>query len=154
MNLHAVTIATLAVASVWVARSTYQDHGTADQLENTVDTRQADPLYRFVEARDFTGSWDDDELWKALGGVDGIRRMREDSKRARRLARQVKQTSDCQELSKEVELKAFYLSVMTRVCQVEHALKTRIPSLPRIQARSCARLYCDLMASLETVTSL
>jgi hypothetical protein len=153
---YVVVTAAASVASVWIARTVVRRECSIPELIAQLESSRADRLYPFVEGKDFASGWDDDALWAAIGGMDGIWKMRHDSGILITVSRYIKQTDEtCEEAATELFLKACYLQwLMSVLCVVEEMAKIHIPSIPRIQARSCARLYCDLMASLDTVMSI
>lgn len=146
-----VLIATLG----WAAYIVLRRRRSIPQLVEQLEISRADRLYPFVEGYDYSASWNDNALWAAIGGTGGIWEMRRDCGILMTIARNVKKTTPaCEEIAQNMFVKAFYLrSVMTWLCVAESLVIIRLPSFPRIHARSYARLYCDMAASLDTVLS-
>ena len=144
------------VAIVWIARMTSRRRRTIPQLVSQVEWSRSDRLYPFVAGYNLSSSWDDDALWAAIGGREGLWKIRQECGLLMTIAQHVKNEEPaCIQLSQDIFIKAFYLrGIMTWLCLAEEFARMNIPSIPRIHARSYARLYCDMAGSLHTVLEI
>jgi len=147
----AVILCALAVIGIRLT-SRFSTHATIGELTRQLDLSWADKLFPFVEGGDLDHAWDDDKFWQAIGGPRGLNEM---SRSARIF------TAIGIELGKhqpELKPEADYLRMMARylhwqilAAEIEDRRIRSNPQVPRVQARTCARLYCDLSSTLDTI---
>jgi hypothetical protein len=153
---YVVVVLVSVVAISWIVRMTSRRHRTISQLVAQLESSRADRLYPFVEGLDCSASWNDDALWAAIGGREGLWKIRHECGLFMTIARNARQAEpSCGEMAQDIFIKAFYLrGLMTWLCVAEDFARLNLPSIPRIHARSYARLYCDMAASLATVLEI
>jgi hypothetical protein len=144
-------ISAVAVSAVWLT-ARFSTHATVGELTGQIDLARADRLFPFVEGTDLDHAWDDDKFWQAIGGPRGLDEM---SQAARIF------TAISLELGKhqpELKPEANYLRMMARYLHwqivaavIEDRRIRSNPQVPRVQARTCARLYCDMASTLDTI---
>lgn len=152
---YAVAAAAVIACAAWLYKVTRRKPRNAEELINPV-SQLARNLYPFIEPRDDSKDWSDESLWKIMGGVSGLREMHRDAGTLMTLVLQISEDSAGQlgVTCDEIVCECIYLRLQTWGALAENAAKRTIPCLPRIQARSCARLYCDIASSFDVLLSL
>ena len=146
----------LVLAIVWILLTVFRKPKPIEELLNEVELNLAARLYPFIELRGPARFMDDDELWKAIGGINGIFLIHKESRVFVSLAIKIAKAypEDAKNFAEEILCSAVYLRLTTWACLVEFMLRRIMPRLPRIQARSAAKLYCDIAMTIETVLSV
>jgi hypothetical protein len=146
--------ASISTASIGrIAYNASRRRRTISQLVSKLELSRSNRLYPFVEGVNSSVSWDDDALWQAIGGREGIWKIHRECGFLMEISRNAKEIEPgCCTLAQDIFIKAFYLrGIMTWLALAEDFGHRSIPSIPRIHARSYARLYCDIASSLDTV---
>jgi hypothetical protein len=142
------------IATVWIFR-TWSHHKTpVNTLIQSIDSTLAAKLYPFAESCEDTLS--DSRLWDEIGGVQGIARMHRDAGVFVTLSIRIRKLypEDSSHAMREMFRNALYLRLMTWLSIIEFLAMTVMPTLPRVQVRSCALLYCEIRSSLDVVLSI
>ena len=149
--MHIAYLAVSAVivgATAWVLIASMRKPIEIDEMVNQVEATLANRLYPFMELKHH--NWEDDDLWWAIGGTKGVHEMRGIAGLWMMIAIVLRHKYPKE--AKEMFCSALYLWILTWSCLWENQIK-RFAPLPRVRARSCARLYCDISATLEVVMS-
>lgn len=152
-SISVLVLALFAIAIFWISYRFLEEPKSIAELITRIDLSRADRLFPFVEGRDVEHAWDDDLFMAGLGGLRGLDEMSSECLTVTAIATELRKhhpgfktdAGDLRRLAKYLQWQIF-------AALLEDKRIRRQPALPRIQARSCARLYCDLATTLEIVT--
>ena len=149
-----VALAVLGTCVLWIVYFVLRRPRPIAQLVEKVRTSRCTQLFPFVEGCDLDRQWDDDALWAALGGASGLWSMFRECGSLIAIAQALNAYPQCRDSAEEILSKTFYLYAEVLMCLFENRMRKALPWTPRLQARSCARLYCDIATSLEAVLQI
>lgn len=141
----------LMVAGWFISRAFRKPRNISD-LRKRIDVNRADNLFPFLDTMAFNR--DDEGLWSAMGQLPGLCKMCRDAGLVLSLAARIRETEpDCEKAAHSILCQAIYLRGAALLCLLEAYLHHYMP-IPRLMARCCAYLYCDIAVNLEIVLSI
>ena len=150
-------IATSAVASslLWTVAQSLRRPRSVDDLVKQIEKSLAGRLHPFVAVQDYSAAFNDKYLLQAIGGTRGILQIYREAGILASVAIRIgkQHPEDARQDAQRLFYTSVYLRVTVAACLVEAALAIPAPWLPRIQARGCARLYCEIAESIDAMLS-
>ena len=144
----AVLALVIPSASMVLSRRRSAEHNRGRE---EADDAFTDRLYPFID--DSSAPPNYPGLWSAIGGIAGVLRMNRESIKAIGIARGLRKADpEYTHLpSKEVFWTAVCLWFITLICLAEAFPIAKSKSRPHIVSLWCARLYCEMKGTLESL---
>lgn len=152
---YAVAVSAVAICSTWVVRVFLHRRVPLHELYESIEATRAVRLYPFVEVGIGFVDHDDNQLWRAMGHFSGLRNIFWEAGIlfSVGLALAVECPLEAKDACREIIWSSIYLRIMALACILEALTIQMIPALPRIQARSVARLYCNIATGIDVLIS-
>lgn len=143
----------VVVAVVWMVTTRFRARIPLFELFDSIEAILPQRLYPFVEVGRGFVEHSDSQLWSALGGFRGLRRIHWQAGVLLSVGIALRRQCDPPSVAacNEIIWASLYLRFMVWACMLESLSVQLVPAIPRIQARSVARLYCNVVTGIEVL---